>query len=251
MRKAAIGARRRRTSGHRVRLLATAQGRDYLPRVACEPRRWNGESDITGLEDIGGKMAFKRPMFAGNLNQWVEITTDRKVVSVSPTYFDAPAAVATGGEVKALDVGIDVGQPEDEVRGVRRGEVGAPRSSPTPGSSSPAGRTARRAPKATRKRWRSTSPTRSRRERRGRDPRHRRRRLGSQRLAGWSDRQGRCTGAVHRARAFRRDPAHRGHGRFQGHRRGEQRPGRPDPQDLRLRPRRRPLQRWFPSSWPR
>jgi electron transfer flavoprotein alpha subunit len=73
---------------------ATAQGRDYLPRVA---------------DDIGGKMGFKRPMFAGNLHQWVEITTAKKVVSVRPTDFDAAPAGAPGGEVRALDVGIDAG----------------------------------------------------------------------------------------------------------------------------------------------
>ena len=86
---------------------ATAQGRDYLPRVAAS-LGVGMASDVSGLEDIGGKMAFKRPMFAGNLNQWVEITTDRKVVSIRPTEFDPPAAGAPSGEVKALDVGIDV-----------------------------------------------------------------------------------------------------------------------------------------------
>jgi electron transfer flavoprotein alpha subunit len=85
---------------------ATAQGRDYLPRVAAKIGAGMA-SDITGLEDIGGKMAFKRPMFAGNLNQWVEITTDRKVVSVRPTDFDAAQPGAVGGEVKPLDAGID------------------------------------------------------------------------------------------------------------------------------------------------
>jgi electron transfer flavoprotein alpha subunit len=85
---------------------ATAQGRDYLPRVAASLGAGMA-SDIVGLDDIGGKMAFKRPMFAGNLHQWVEVTTDRKVVSVRPTDFDPPAAGAPSGEVKALDVGID------------------------------------------------------------------------------------------------------------------------------------------------
>jgi electron transfer flavoprotein alpha subunit len=85
---------------------ATAQGRDYLPRVAASLGAGMA-SDIVGLDDVGGKMAFKRPMFAGNLHQWVEVTTDRKVVSVRPTDFDPPAAGAPSGEVKALDVGID------------------------------------------------------------------------------------------------------------------------------------------------
>jgi electron transfer flavoprotein alpha subunit len=85
---------------------ATAQGRDYLPRVAASLGAGMA-SDIIGVDDIGGKMGFKRPMFAGNLHQWVEITTDKKVVSVRPTDFEAAQAGAPGGEVRALDVGID------------------------------------------------------------------------------------------------------------------------------------------------
>src|SRR5689334_7525783 len=85
---------------------ATAQGRDYLPRVAASLGAGMA-SDIIGVDDIGGKMGFKRPMFAGNLHQWVEITTDKKVVSVRPTDFEGAAAGAPSGEVKALDVGID------------------------------------------------------------------------------------------------------------------------------------------------
>lgn len=87
---------------------ATAQGRDYLPRVAASLGAGMA-SDVIGVDDVGGKMGFKRPMFAGNLHQWVEITTAKKVVSVRPTDFDAAPAGAPGGEVRALDVGLDAG----------------------------------------------------------------------------------------------------------------------------------------------
>jgi len=87
---------------------ATAQGRDYLPRVAAGLEAGMA-SDIVGVDDVGGKMGFKRPMFAGNLHQWVEITTARKVVSVRPTDFDAAPAGAPGGEVRSLEVGFDAG----------------------------------------------------------------------------------------------------------------------------------------------
>jgi electron transfer flavoprotein alpha subunit len=86
----------------------TAQGRDYLPRVAAGLNAGMA-SDVIGVDDIGGKMAFKRPMFAGNLHQWVEVTTERKVVGVRPTDFDAAVAGAPGGEVKPLDAGVDAG----------------------------------------------------------------------------------------------------------------------------------------------
>ena len=49
---------------------ATTTGRDFLPRVAA--RLGAGmASEITGVEDSGGKLVFKRPMWAGNLNQWL------------------------------------------------------------------------------------------------------------------------------------------------------------------------------------
>jgi electron transfer flavoprotein alpha subunit len=87
---------------------ATTMGRDFLPRVAARLDAGMA-SDVAAIEDVGGKLAFKRPMWAGNLNQWVEITTAKKVVSVRPTEFEAPAEGAPSGEVKSLDVGIDPG----------------------------------------------------------------------------------------------------------------------------------------------
>jgi electron transfer flavoprotein alpha subunit len=84
---------------------ATTSGRDFLPRVAA--RLGAGmASDVAAIDDVGGKMAFKRPMWAGNLLQWVEITTDKKVISVRPTEFAAPEEGAPSGEVKSLDAGI-------------------------------------------------------------------------------------------------------------------------------------------------
>ena len=87
---------------------ATTTGRDYLPRVAARLSAGMA-SDVTGVEEQGGKLAFKRPMFAGNLNQWVEITTPRKVIGVRPTEFAPAEAGAASGEVKRLDPGIDAG----------------------------------------------------------------------------------------------------------------------------------------------
>lgn len=85
---------------------ATTTGRDFLPRVAARIGAGMA-SDVIGIDDIGGKLAFKRPMFAGNLHQWVEVTTPRKVVSVRPTDFPAAPEGAASGDVKAVDAGID------------------------------------------------------------------------------------------------------------------------------------------------
>lgn len=87
---------------------ATTTGRDFLPRVAAKLSAGMA-SDVIGVDDQGGKVLFKRPMWAGNLHQWVEVTTERKVVSVRPTEFAAPAEAGGGGEVKKFDAGIDVG----------------------------------------------------------------------------------------------------------------------------------------------
>jgi electron transfer flavoprotein alpha subunit len=85
---------------------ATTTGRDFLPRVAA--RLGAGmASDVIGVDEVDGKLAFKRPMFAGNLHQWVEITSPRGVVSIRPTAFAAASLEASSGELKSVDAGIN------------------------------------------------------------------------------------------------------------------------------------------------
>jgi len=73
---------------------ASAYGKDLLPRVAA---RLNAgfASDITELLPNGGKLEYKRPMFAGNAFGICSITTAIQVVSVRQSAF--AAAESKGG----------------------------------------------------------------------------------------------------------------------------------------------------------
>lgn len=73
---------------------ASAYGKDLLPRVAA--RLGAGYAgDIAGLDAAGGKLSYKRPMYAGNAYGMATITTPIQVVSVRQSAF--PAAEPTGG----------------------------------------------------------------------------------------------------------------------------------------------------------
>jgi electron transfer flavoprotein alpha subunit len=84
---------------------ATAQGKDLLPRVAA--RLGAGmASDVLGLAGEGPKIAFRRPMWAGNVLAEVEIATPVKVFTVRATEFPALAREGTGA-VTAVAVSAD------------------------------------------------------------------------------------------------------------------------------------------------
>ena len=73
---------------------ASTSGRDLAPRVAA--RLGAGYApDIAGFKAEGGKLSYKRPMYAGNAFGWMQVTTAVEVVSVRPTEFQA--AEPTGG----------------------------------------------------------------------------------------------------------------------------------------------------------
>jgi electron transfer flavoprotein alpha subunit len=74
---------------------ASAVGKDTLPRVAA--RLGAGYApDVSDVLVSGGKLAFRRPMFAGNVLGTIEVTTTVAVASVRQSEFE-PAAPA-GGE---------------------------------------------------------------------------------------------------------------------------------------------------------
>ena len=73
---------------------ATGVGKDTTPRVAA--RLGAGmASDVVGLFAHGGGVAYKRPMWAGNVIGAVQIETGVQVFTVRPTEF--PAAEPSGG----------------------------------------------------------------------------------------------------------------------------------------------------------
>jgi electron transfer flavoprotein alpha subunit len=73
---------------------ATAYGKDLLPRVAASLDAGYA-ADICMVKVDGGKITYKRPLFAGNAYGYCEITTAMQVVSVRQSEF-APAEPTAG-----------------------------------------------------------------------------------------------------------------------------------------------------------
>ena len=84
---------------------ATAVGKDLLPRVAALSEAGMA-SDISG---IISKNQFTRPVYAGNANSAVEVTTERICITVRQSEFDAASELDTPGEsmAGALDDNVD------------------------------------------------------------------------------------------------------------------------------------------------
>jgi electron transfer flavoprotein alpha subunit len=76
---------------------ATGAGKDLMPRVAARLDAAMA-SDVSQVVD---EKTFKRPMWAGNVIGTVELTTEKKVITVRPTEFTPPAPGAAGEVVSA------------------------------------------------------------------------------------------------------------------------------------------------------
>ncbi|MBC7794367.1 MAG: electron transfer flavoprotein subunit alpha/FixB family protein [Clostridia bacterium] len=81
---------------------ATSTTKDLLPRLAA---RLDAAMASDVLEVVDAK-TFKRPMWAGNVTAFVELTSAVKVASVRVSEFDAPAA-GSASLVEKLDVAVD------------------------------------------------------------------------------------------------------------------------------------------------
>lgn len=84
-----------------VCMSASSIGKDVLPRVAVRLQAGMA-SDVIGLFDVGGAVAYRRPMWAGNLVGDVVIDTPIHVVSVRSAAFDAAAASGGASPVQAF-----------------------------------------------------------------------------------------------------------------------------------------------------
>jgi electron transfer flavoprotein alpha subunit len=73
---------------------ASTYGKDLLPRVAGKLNAGYA-ADISKVEVAGGKIQYKRPVYAGNVFATMEITTPIQVVAVRQSEFEA--AAASGG----------------------------------------------------------------------------------------------------------------------------------------------------------
>ena len=92
-----------------VAAAATSLGKDGLPRVAVRLAAGMA-SDVVGLADTKAGIAFRRPMWAGNLLGDVVIDTAVQVVSVRASAFDVAAPAGGTSPVHAFAAAPDVGR---------------------------------------------------------------------------------------------------------------------------------------------
>ncbi|HSN82335.1 MAG TPA: electron transfer flavoprotein subunit alpha/FixB family protein [Polyangiales bacterium] len=91
---------------------ASAFGKDLLPRVAAKLGA-GVASDISAVHTEGGNLSYTRPMYAGNVFGTVEIKTDKQVVTVRQSEFDA--AQESGGSSPVEEVAIQTDPAADKV----------------------------------------------------------------------------------------------------------------------------------------
>jgi electron transfer flavoprotein alpha subunit len=93
-----------------VAITASSYGKDLAPRVAARLEA-GVASDIARVEVEGGKLAFKRPMYAGNAIATMTVGTAVSVVTVRQAEFSA--AAPSGGSSAVAKVAVEK-QPSAE-----------------------------------------------------------------------------------------------------------------------------------------
>jgi electron transfer flavoprotein alpha subunit len=94
-----------------VALTASSFGKDVAPRVAAKLGAGYAP-DISGVKDEGGKLVFRRPVFAGNAYATCSINTAVQVVSARQSEFTA--AEPSGGSSPIEDVALAAKDPASE-----------------------------------------------------------------------------------------------------------------------------------------
>ncbi|MBX3189358.1 MAG: electron transfer flavoprotein subunit alpha/FixB family protein [Labilithrix sp.] len=94
-----------------VVVTASSFGKDVAPRVAAKLGA-GYVPDISSVKAEGGKLTFKRPVFAGNAFATCELTTALQVVSVRQSEF--AAAEPSGGASPVEDVALAAKDPAAE-----------------------------------------------------------------------------------------------------------------------------------------
>ncbi len=91
---------------------ASSYGKDLLPWVATKLDAGMA-SEISAIHTDGGKLVYTRPMYAGNVFGNVEIVTDKQVVTVRQSEFEA--AAPSGGSSPVEDVAVATDPAADKV----------------------------------------------------------------------------------------------------------------------------------------
>ena len=79
---------------------ASSNGKDFCPRVAAGIDAAQASDVIDILEDG----SFRRPMYAGNILADVELTTDKKVITIRASAFDPAEEASAESSVEKLDL---------------------------------------------------------------------------------------------------------------------------------------------------
>ena len=94
-----------------VVVTASSFGKDVAPRVAAKLGAGYAP-DINGVKADGGKLTYRRPVFAGNAYATCELTTPVQVVSVRQSEFTA--AEPSGGASPVEDAALAAKDPAAE-----------------------------------------------------------------------------------------------------------------------------------------
>ncbi len=94
-----------------VVVTASSYGKDIAPRVAAKLGAGYAP-DISNVKADGGKLVYRRPVFAGNAFATCELTTPIQVVSVRQSEFSA--AEPSGGSSPTEDVAVAAKDPAAE-----------------------------------------------------------------------------------------------------------------------------------------
>jgi electron transfer flavoprotein alpha subunit len=86
-----------------VAVTASSFGKDLAPRVAAKLDAGYAP-DISAVKADGGKLSYKRPMYAGNAYGHCEVTTPKQVVSVRQSEFTAAEPSGGASPVEAAAV---------------------------------------------------------------------------------------------------------------------------------------------------
>ncbi len=97
---------------------ASTYGKDLLPRVAAKLGAGLA-SDISKVQVEGGKISYKRPIYAGNVYATMEVTTPIQCVSVRQSEFEPAAASGGASPVEELAAVADAAASKVEFVGIQ------------------------------------------------------------------------------------------------------------------------------------
>lgn len=105
-------------------LVATASsfGKDLLPRVAAKLDA-GFAGDCSGVHGDGGRLVFKRPMYAGNAFGYVTLSTAKVVATVRQSEFEPASQSGGASAIEKASLSTPTGQAHQRVAFVSKNEV--------------------------------------------------------------------------------------------------------------------------------